>query len=90
MNRRSSVKKSVAALLMGIFIISTAALCGADEQKDHVCFRIIDSNKDGKVTIQEFEKFFADDEDKFNNADLDKDGTLSHDEYHAILGHGSS
>ena len=84
------MKKSVAVLLVGIFIISLAALCGADEQKDHVCFRIIDSNKDGKVTIEEFEKFFTDDDEKFNNADLNKNGTLSHDEYHTILGHGSS
>jgi len=84
------VKKVIAMLLMNIFIISAAILCEADEQKDHICFRAIDSNKDGSVTLQEFEKFFENGKEKFNEADLDKDGKLSHDEYHSILGHGSS
>jgi len=84
------VKKAVAVFLMSIFVISPAILYGADEQKDHVCFRAIDSNKDGNVTFQEFEKFFENDEEKFNEADMNKDGKLSHDEYHNILGHGSS
>ena len=57
---------------------------------DHICFRAIDSNKDGSVTLQEFEKFFENGKEKFNEADLDKDGKLSHDEYHSMLGHGSS
>lgn len=83
------MKKAIAMFFMNIFIIFPAILCGADEQKDHVCFRAIDSNKDGSVTFQEFEKFFENEEEKFNKADLDKDGKLSHDEYHNTLGHGS-
>jgi len=83
------VKKAIAMFLMNIFIISPTILCGADKQKDHVCFRAIDSDKDGSVTFQEFEKFFENEEEKFSKADLDKDGKLSHDEYHNTLGHDS-
>ncbi len=42
------------------------------------------------VTFQEYEKYFGNDKTKFNEADLDKDGQLTHDEYHNLLGHGSS
>ena len=55
--------KTSAILLIVIFLTSSVALCLADENKDHVCFRVLDLNKDGKLT---------------------------HDEYHNILGHGSS
>ena len=34
--------------------------------------------------------YFGNDKQKFNEADLDKDGQLTHDEYHNLLGHGSS
>ena len=57
-------------------------------KKDHVCFRVLDSNKDGLVTFQEFEKFYGSEEEKFHEADKDEDGKLTH-EYHNILGHGS-
>ena len=83
------MKKS-AILLIVIFLTSSVALCLADENKDHVCFRVLDSNKDGMVTFHEFEQFYKNDKEKFNEADVDKDGKLTHDEYHNILGHGSS
>ena len=83
------MKKS-AILLIVIFLTSSVALCLADENKDHVCFRVLDSNKDGMVTFQEFEQFYKNGKEKFNEADVDKDGKLTHDEYHNILGHGSS
>ena len=78
-----------------IFIIASIlsvsmSLGWADEKKDHICFKILDSNDDGMVTFQEFEKYFGKDKAKFNEADLDKDGQLTHDEYHSLLGHGSS
>ena len=82
--------KKRAILLIAIFLTSSVALCLADENKDHVCFRVLDSNKDGMVTLQEFERFYENDKEKFNEADVDKDGKLTHDEYHNILGHGSS
>jgi len=82
------MKKS-ALLLIGIFLTSSVALCLADESKDHVCFRVLDSNKDGIVTPQEFDQAYKNDKEKFNKADVNKDGKLSHDEYHNILGHGS-
>ncbi|MGD9078239.1 MAG: EF-hand domain-containing protein [Desulfobacterales bacterium] len=83
------MKKTGAALLIFILLTSSAALCLADEKKDHVCFKRLDSNKDGLVTFQEFEKFYGNEEAKFHEADKDKDGKLTHDEYHDILGHGS-
>ena len=83
------MKKAGAALLIFILLTSSAALCLADEKKDHVCFRVLDSNKDGEVTFQEFEKFYENETEKFKDADKDEDGKLTHDEYHDILGHGS-
>ena len=75
----------VAALLLMPITISIA-----DENKDHVCFRALDSNKDGFVTFAEFERVYENDKEKFNLADGDKDGKLTHDEYHDLLGHGAS
>ena len=62
----------------------------ADEEKDHVCFRVLDTDKNGMVTFAEFEKVYGDDKQKFNNADADNDGSLTHEEYHSLLGHGAS
>ena len=83
------MKKTSAILLITIFLTSSVALCLANEKKDHVCFSVLDSNKDDMVTFQEFEKFYGNDKEKFNDADMDEDGKLTHDEYHSILGHGS-
>ena len=76
--------------IIASFLNVSTSLCWADEKKDHVCFRILDSDEDGMVTFQEYEKYFGKDKAKFNEADLDKDGQLTHDEYHNLLGHGSS
>ena len=51
------MKKTSAILLITIFLTSSVALCLANEKKDHVCFRALDSNEDDMVTFQEFEKF---------------------------------
>ena len=75
--------------LIGIFLISTVSICMASENKDHVCFRALDSNRDGMVTFQEFKQAYGDDKEKFNMADENKDEKLTHDEYHDLLGHGS-
>jgi len=83
------MKKLTVFILMIIISIISANLCLANEKKNHTCFRIVDSDKDGEVTFQEFEKFFGKDHERFKEADLDKNGTLSHDEYHELLGHGS-
>ena len=83
------MKKSIVFILMIIVSITLANFCTADEKKNHICFRIVDTNKDGEVNFQEFEKYFGNDIERFNEADLDKNGKLSHDEYHEFLGHGS-
>ena len=87
---RLCMKKTATILLITIFLILSVAICLADENTDHVCFRVLDSSKDGNVTFQEFEKYYGNDQKKFNKADMDEDGKLTHDEYHDLLGHGSS
>jgi len=79
----------VVFVIASLFTV-TAPSCWADEKKDHICFRTLDSDQDGTVTFREYEKYFGNDKAKFNEADLDKDGQLTHDEYHNLLGHGSS
>lgn len=83
------MNKTRAILLLTIFLASPVTFCLADEKEDHVCFRRLDSNKDGLVTFEEFEKFYENAKEKFHEADKDADGKLTHDEYHDILGHGS-
>ena len=56
-NGRDQVMKKSVTVLITIFLIFSTAHCLADEKKDHICFRALDSNKDGFVTLQEFEKF---------------------------------
>ena len=76
------------AMVITIFISSV--FCFGSEKKDHICFRVIDADKDGKVTFQEFAKVFGDDKEKFAATDLNGDGRITHDEYHQSLGHGAS
>jgi len=83
------MKKLTVFFLMIIISITSANFCLAKDKKNHTCFRIVDSNKDGEITFQEFEKFFGNDTERFKKADLNKNGKLSHDEYHRFLGHGS-
>ena len=83
------MKKNTVFLLMILISMTSANFCLANEKKNHTCFRIVDSNKDGEITFQEFEKFFGNDTERFKKADLNKNGRLSHDEYHELLGHGS-
>ena len=84
------MKIAIASLFFTIFLTAAVAFSWADEKRDHVCFRVLDSNKDGVVTYQEFEKIYGDEKDKYKAADLDNDGKLTHDEYHDMLGHGST
>ena len=77
-------------LLLATVLIVPVSLCRADEKQEHICFRTIDADHDGKVTFQEFEKYYGDDKAKFNAADLNHDGRLTHDEYHNFLGHGAT
>jgi len=83
------MKKLTVFFLMISISIASSNFCLADEKKKHTCFRTVDSNKDGEVTFQEFEKFFGNDTERFKEADLDKNGKLTHDEYHKLFGHGS-
>ena len=84
------MKKFSLLLLLALALAFLVSSGLADEKKDHVCFRILDLDKDGLVTYAEFEQVYENDEQKFKEADVDKNGKLTHDEYHAFLGHGSS
>ncbi|MGD8701114.1 MAG: EF-hand domain-containing protein [Desulfosarcina sp.] len=84
------MKIAIASLFFTIFLTAAVGFSSADEKRDHVCFRVLDSNKDGVVTYPEFEKIYSDEKDKYDAADLDNDGKLTHDEYHDLLGHGNT
>ena len=82
----------ILSFLFSMIVFAMTFLCAlsmANEEKKHICYRMIDSDKDGKVTFQEFKKYFGDDIEKFKAIDLNSNGTLSHDEYHKSIGHGS-
>jgi hypothetical protein len=83
------MKITIAMALLALYLTTPAALSWADEDKDHVCFRVLDTDGNGIVTRQEFEKVYEQGSQKFDQADADKDGELTHDEYHAMLGHGA-
>ena len=82
--------KPLTVLLLGIFVLFSLSLSLADESEGHVCFRALDENQDGQVTLQEFERVYKHAVDRFEAADADKDGKVTHDEYHDSLGHGST
>ena len=81
---------------MGIvFVLSALAIVPAQtawggENQDHVCFRALDTDRDGQVTFAEFATHYGPDEARFQAADADRDGRLTHDEYHNFLGHGAA
>ena len=84
------MKKCLFICLVFTTFLTFNTLCFGDEKKDHICFRSVDADKNGKVTYQEFEKVFGNDKAKFQAIDDNKDGILSHSEYHKSLGHGAS
>jgi hypothetical protein len=79
------------AILTTVFIMTCALSPSlASENKNHVCFKVLDADRDGLVTFSEFQTVYGDDRTTFDAADKDRNGKLSHDEYHTMLGHGSS
>jgi len=88
--RRYAVKRIIVIVVIALWVSLPPIGCQAAETTDHICFRVLDSDHDGSVTPQEFAKFFPNDAERFNAADVNKDGKLTHDEYHDLLGHGST
>ena len=88
--RGMRMKKSYVLCLVLIAILGSLSVCYGNEEKGHLCFRVIDADKDGAVTFQEFNKYFGENKKQFDEIDLNSDGKLSHDEYHESLGHGNS
>ena len=83
------MKKFLLLCLVIMTIFFSNMYCLAKEEKDHICFRTVDEDSDGKVTLEEFMKAFGDNKDKFEAIDRNNDGNLTHDEYHQSLGHGA-
>ena len=73
-----------------LFLMAFSAFSLAGEKKDHICFHTVDADKDKKVTFQEFEKYYGNNEEHFKRIDRNNDGVLTHEEYHESLGHGAS
>ena len=84
------MKKILFLFLVLLIGLSSVCMVWAAEEKDHICFRVIDADKNGAVTHEEFEKFYKNQPETFKTCDVNKDNILSHDEYHDFLGHGAS
>jgi hypothetical protein len=68
------------ALLLSLLIFNAFAVAGQD-YSGH--FGDMDKNSDSHVTWDEFKAFFNHaEETKFQEADLDKNGKIDHDEWH--------
>ena len=79
----------------GITVLCTLLIVGtwtgwsmAEQEPDHICFRKIDTDRNGTVTRSELAVYYGEDDKKFKSADGNADGVLTHDEYHGYLGHG--
>ena len=88
------MKPVLMIFLIAAVIFVSAPLCFSceeeEEEKGHICFNTIDSNKDSRVTFEEFVKYLGDDRERFTSVDQNEDGELTHEEYHISLGHGAS
>lgn len=77
-------------MIWALFFMVLASMGWADEKKDHVCFKVLDKDRDSLVTFEEFKPHYGDDKATFDAADANADGKLTHEEYHTLLGHGAS
>ena len=84
------MKKALFGLSLICILVTWCELGVAGEKADHICFRRIDADRDGKVTLKEFAVHYGTDEARFKAADSNEDGHLTHEEYHDFLGHGAA
>ncbi len=84
------MRKTLVGLSLFCVLVTWCGWGMADEKADHICFRRIDVNHDGKVTLKEFAVHYGSDEARFKAADSNEDGHLTHEEYHDFLGHGAA
>lgn len=84
-------KSAFALLFVGLTLFaSLPSAAWADGGKSHICFRTLDADHNARVTWDEFHKGYPDyDRDKYQALDIDRDGELSHEEYHLALDRGS-
>ena len=83
------MKKGMVCLSALWILTAWIGMAAAGDRAGHICFRRIDADQDGKVSLKEFAVYYGEDKDKFKAADTDGDGRLTHDEYHDFLGHGA-
>lgn len=83
------MKRTGTILILASCLILSSIPCGAEAKNDHLCFRALDADKDGRVSFEEFAAHYGNDAARFKAVDADQDGQLTHDEYHDFLGHGS-
>ncbi len=80
--------KNVIILTMVVMLLLGASFSLASEEKNHVCFHMVDTNGDGQITPQEFQAVYDKNPELFKVVDVDGNGRLIHDEYHDALGDG--
>ena len=81
--------KTIMIVSVVLLTIALPAFSQDSDSRAHICFRTLDTDRDGQVTAEEFKRFYPDGEQLFGEADANRDGALTHDEYHALLGHGA-
>ncbi len=58
---------------VAVFVLAPSCFSVEDE-KGHICFNTIDSNRDNGITFEEFVKYLRDDRERFTSVDQNKDG----------------
>jgi hypothetical protein len=87
--------KSIALTTLFVFLTAAAAMASStnkpaaynipDAKSYNAHFGDMDPDRDGKVTWKEFKAYFPkSDEKAFSAIDLNKDGGVDHDEWHAF------
>lgn len=84
------MRKGLIFLCLLVILMLWLGLGVSGEGRDHICFRSLDVDSDGKVSFEEFSAHYGKDEKTFKDADGNGDGLLTHDEYHGFLGHGAA
>ena len=76
--------KKVMTMALLLLILAPVSILKATEDhgEGHICFRRIDANNDDSVAPAELSKFYPEKPGLFETIDADKDGKITHDEYH--------
>lgn len=82
------MKRLATWLAVAVCLTAWPAVLPAQETP-HLCFSAVDGDGDAQVTLAELQAAYPGlPPDVFVRLDVNRDGVLSHDEYHDALGHG--